>query len=86
MQENIRNHFLRFYYIPINDTPFELSVFWLSDTESRINELRFSESVSLSFKTRLTSLPVFAATLRNAKFKHGTRDRKHDDVTSRNVT
>ena len=45
------------YYIPINDnTTFELSVFWPSDTESRINELRFSDSVSLSFKTRLTFL------------------------------
>ena len=48
-----------FYYIPINDTSFELSVFWLSDTESRINELRFSDSVSLSFKTRLTSVTCF---------------------------
>ena len=37
-------------YIPINDTSFELSVFWLSDTESQIIELRFSDSVSLSFK------------------------------------
>ena len=36
------------YYIPINDTTLELSVFWLSDTESRINELRFSDSVSPS--------------------------------------
>ena len=44
------------YYIPINDTPFELSVFWPFDTESRINELRFSDSISLSFKTRLTSV------------------------------
>ena len=44
-------------YIPINDKSFELSVFWLSDTESRlINELRLSDSVSLSFKTRLTSV------------------------------
>ena len=43
------------YYIPITDTTFELSVFWPSDTESRINELRFSESISLSFKTRLMS-------------------------------
>ena len=43
-----------FYYKPINDTMFELSVFWPSDTDSRINELRFSESVSLSLKTRLT--------------------------------
>ena len=41
------------YYIPINDTTFTLSVFWPSDAESRINELRFSDSVSLSFKTRL---------------------------------
>ena len=30
-----------FYYIPINDTTFKLSVFWPSDTENRINELRF---------------------------------------------
>ena len=42
------------FTVPINDTSFELSVFWLSDTESRINELRFS--ISLSFKTRLTSV------------------------------
>ena len=42
------------YYIPITDTTLELSVFWPSDKESRINELRFSESISLSFKTRLT--------------------------------
>ena len=47
------------YYIPINDTTLELSVFWPSDTESRINELRFSESISLSFKTRLTSVTCF---------------------------
>ena len=42
------------YYITINDTAFELSVFWPSDTESWVNKLRFSDSVSLSFKTRLT--------------------------------
>ena len=47
------------YYIPINDTTLELSVFWPSDTESRIKELRFSESMSLSFKTRLTSVTCF---------------------------
>ena len=35
------------YYIPINDTTFELSVFWPFDTEGRINELRLSESVLL---------------------------------------
>ena len=42
-------------YIPINDTPFELHVFWPSDTEYRI-KLTFSESVSLSHKTRLMTL------------------------------
>ena len=42
-----------FLYI-VNDTTFELSIFWHSDTESQINELRFSDSISLSFKTRLT--------------------------------
>ena len=47
------------YYIPITDTTLELSVFWPSGTESRINELRFSESISLSFKTRLTSVTCF---------------------------
>ena len=47
------------YYIPITDMTSELSVFWPSDTESRINELRFSESISLSFKTRLTSVTCF---------------------------
>ena len=50
---------LGFYYIPIKDTSFELCVFWLSDTESPINELRFSDSVSLSFKTRLKSVTCF---------------------------
>ena len=38
---------LLYMVIPIHDTSFELSVFWPSDTESRINELRFSDSVSL---------------------------------------
>ena len=47
------------YYTPINDTSFELPVFWLSDKESRINELRFSDSVLLSFKTRLTPVTCF---------------------------
>ena len=50
-----------FYYIPINGTTLELSVFWPSDTESWINELRFSESISLSFKTRLTSVTCFSS-------------------------
>ena len=43
------------YYIPVNDITFELSVFWLSDTGSRINELR----LSISFETRLTSVTCF---------------------------
>ena len=38
------------YDVPINDTTFELSVFWPSDTESLSNELRFSDSMSLSLK------------------------------------
>ena len=54
----------QFYYIPINDTTLELSVFWPSDTESRINELRFSESISPSFKTRLTSVTYFYGEVR----------------------
>ena len=47
------------FIIPINDISFEQSVFWLSDTESRINKLRFSDSVSLAFKTRLKSVSCF---------------------------
>ena len=70
------------YYIPINDTSFGLSVFWPSDTERRINKLRFSDSISLSFKGQGSCrLPVFAATLHRVNFKHGNRDGKHDDVT-----
>ena len=57
----LRGDIILFYYIPINDTTFELSVFWPSDTESRINELRFSESISPSFKTRLTSVTCFCS-------------------------
>ena len=51
--------FKTFYYIPITDATLELSVFWPSDTGSRINELRFSEFISLSFKMRLTSVTCF---------------------------
>ena len=35
---------LLFYYIPINDTTLELSVFWLSDTKG--NNLRHSMDVA----------------------------------------
>ena len=48
-----------FYYIPITDTTLELFIFWPSDTDSQINELRLSESISLSFNTRLTSVTCF---------------------------
>ena len=61
--------FFNFYYIPINDTAFKLSVFWPSDTESRINKLRFSDSVSLSFKTRLTSVTCFCGDITKNKFQ-----------------
>ena len=43
----ILNQNIYINYIPINDTMFKLPVFWPSDTERRIKELRFSESVSL---------------------------------------
>ena len=69
------------YYIPINDM-FQLSVFWLSDTESCINELRFSDPLKRGY----CRLPVFAARLRLVNFKQGTRGGKHDDVMSRNLT
>ena len=65
-----------FYYIPINDTTLELSVFWPSDTESRINELRFSESISLSFKTRLTSVTCFCGDVRLSNFQAWNQRRK----------
>ena len=47
------------YYIPLNNISLELSVFLPSDTESRINELRFYEIISLSLKTRLTLVTCF---------------------------
>ena len=57
------------YYIPITDTTLELSVFLSSNTESRINELRFSESISLSFKTRLTSVTCFCGDVTLSKLQ-----------------
>ena len=51
-------------YIPINDTPFELQVFWPSDIELLI-KVTFSKSVSLSLKTRPMMLLRHAA--RNVK-------------------
>ena len=43
------------YYMLINDTPFELHVFWPSDIQRRI-KLTFSDYVSLSLNTRLMPL------------------------------
>ena len=71
------------YYIPINDANFEMSVFWSSDTEIQIKDLGFSDCLSLSFKTRVTSVTCLTATLHKVNFNNGTRDRKHDDVTLR---
>ena len=51
---------------------------------SQINKLRLSDSISLSFKMRLTLAPVFVATLCKLNFMHGTRGQKHDDIISRN--
>ena len=42
-------------YKPFNDTPFELHVFWPSDTEGHI-KLTFSESASPSLKLTLMTL------------------------------
>ena len=52
-----------------------------SDTESWINELRFSYSISLSFKTGLMLVTRLAVTLRKENCKHKTRDKHYDDVT-----
>ena len=81
-----KNKCYLFYYIPINDTTSKLSIFWPSDTESRINELRFSDSISLSFKTRLKSVTCFCGDILKSKFQAWNQRQKHDGVTSRNVT
>ena len=74
------------YYIPKSFTSFELSIFWPSDTESRINYLKFYDSISLSYTSRLTFFTCFAALLLKVNFKQRIRDRKHDTVTLRNQT
>ena len=48
-----------FCCIPKNDTSFEPSIFWPSDTERQMNESRFSDSKSLSFKTRVMPVTCF---------------------------
>ena len=62
------------YTSPTNDTTFKLSVFWLSNTERRVNELRFSDF----FKWGLPWLPVLGSTLHKVNFKHWSRDGKYD--------
>ena len=52
------------YYITINDTSFELFVFWLSD------------SILLSFKTRLTSVTCFCGEVTWSKFQAWNQRRK----------
>ena len=52
MKSFFRNN-LYYIHVPIKDSYSELSVFWSSDTEIRLNELRFSDSVPLSFKSSL---------------------------------
>ena len=58
------------------------SVFWPSDIESRIFRFRITvlenEAMLVTF--------FFAMMLCKVNFKHGTREGKHDDVTSRNKT
>ena len=49
-------------------------------------KLRLSDFVSLSFKTSLTSVTCFSAKLRKVIIEHGTREGKHDHITSKNVT
>ena len=65
-------------YIPIYVTHLLNCLFLPFDTDSQINKLRLSDSVSPSFKTRLTSVNCFCSDFLN--FKHGTRNRKHDDA------
>ena len=68
-------HSIGLYYIPITDPTIELSVFWPYRKPDQRTEI--SDSISLSLIRRLTSVTCFC--------KHGTRDGKHVDVTSRNV-
>ena len=61
--------FVSYLLLPINDTSFELSVFWPSDTESWIldQQTEVSDFVSLSFKTRLTSVTCFCRNVTYSK-------------------
>ena len=76
MSANEKHGYIRLYYIPITDTTSEQSIFWPSGTESRINELRFSESISLSFKTRLTSVTCFCGDVTLSQLQAWNQRRK----------
>ena len=69
-----------FYYIPINDTSFEMSFFWPPGKVSRISELSFSDALSLSFKMRLTLVTCFCGVILIS-----SRDGTHDDLISSNM-
>ena len=43
----------------MNNITFELPVFWPTDIEGQINELMFSDSLSLSVKKLLISVTCF---------------------------
>ena len=73
------------YYILINDT-YLLNCLFSGHLIHKTNALWFSDSVSLSFKTRLTVVTCFCSNVTLINFKHGTRDGKHDDIMSRNGT
>ena len=82
---NITTAYIRsIYYIPINDTPFDLSVFWPSDTERRI-KLTFSESVSLSSKRGYVCVPASGASLFNVHCRNENQRYRTCDVTSTNT-
>ena len=72
----IKGAIIMLYYMPITDTTLELSVFWPLDTESRINKLKFSESTSLSFKTKLMSFICFCGDVTYSKLQAWNQRRK----------
>ena len=59
-----------------------LSVFW----QSQINKLKFSNSLSLSFKMRPSLATSFCSDIIKINFKQGTRNGKHNDVKKLNFS
>ena len=58
----------------MNDMYIEMYVFVPSDAGRRINELRFSDSISLSFKIRLTSVTCFCVDVTFLSMEPGTEN------------